>query len=337
MPHVMRIVRFVLLAGTLVLALPLSLAVGLVVWSLAAPPGTEPSEYHPFRSPRAKAEFLELYAAMERSWPVESELRTVVTSHGRTFVRITGPNDAPPLVLLHGAGGSSLHWGPNVEALSQRFRTYAVDVIDDFGRSVYARPIKSADEYVDWLDKLFDALELGDQVNLMGLSYGGWIASQYVLRHPQRVEGVVLLAPAGTVLPLADSWIGRAILTALPHRYFIKQLMYWLMEDLAQDSDSGRALLDEWIDAGFLAVASYKPKRMVPLSVLTDEQWRSIAVPLLYLVGENEKIYPADRAVERLAAVAPHVQTEIIPGAGHDLSVVQAELVNRRVLEFLAP
>jgi pimeloyl-ACP methyl ester carboxylesterase len=337
MPHVMKIVRFLLLGGGLVLALPLSLAVGLVVWVIAVPPVADTSEFHPFRSPGAKARFLALYEAMERDWPVESELETVGTSHGRTFVRITGPDSAPPLVLLHGAGGSSLHWGPNVGALSQRFRTYAVDVIDDFGRSVYARPIESADEYVRWLDELFDALELGDQVNLMGLSYGGWIASQYVLRHPERVGKVVLLAPAETVLPLDDAWIWRTLSTVLPHRYFTERLLYWLMEDLAQASDSGRELLNQWTDLGFAAVASYKPKGLVPPSVLTDEQWRSITVPLLYLVGENEKIYPADRAVERLAAVAPHVQAEIIPGAGHDLSVVQAELVNRKVLEFLAP
>jgi pimeloyl-ACP methyl ester carboxylesterase len=333
----MKALKLVLLAAGLMLALPVSVIAGLAVWVFAAPPATEPSEYHPFRSLPAKTQFLALYETMERDWPVESELRTVGTSHGRTFVRITGPTEAPPLVLLHGAGGSSLHWGPNVEALSQRFRTYAVDVIDDFGRSVYARPIESADEYVRWLDELFDALELGDQVNLMGLSYGGWIASQYVLRHPERVGKVVLLAPAETVLPLDDAWIWRTLSTVLPHRYFTERLLYWLMEDLAQASDSGRELLNQWTDLGFAAVASYKPKGLVPPSVLTEEEWQSITVPLLYLVGENEKIYPADRAVERLAAVAPHVQAEIIPGAGHDLSVVQAELVNRKVLEFLVP
>jgi len=333
----MRVLKLVLVAAGMVLALPVSVTIGLAVWLFAAPPATELSEYHPFRSPQAKTQFLDLYEAMERDWPVVSELRMVSTSRGRTFVRVTGPEGAPPLVLLHGAGGSSLQWAPNVEALSRRCRTFAVDVLGDFGRSVYARPIESADEYVGWLDELFDALELGDGINLVGLSYGGWIASQYALRHQERVDGVVLLAPAGTVLPLSDGWTGRAILAALPHRYFTQRLMYWLLEDLAQGSDSGRALLDEWIDTGFLAVATYKPRRMVPPSVLTDAEWQRITAPVLFLVGEHEKIYPAERAVERLGRVAPHVQTEILPGAGHDLSVVRAELVNQKILEFLAP
>ena len=55
----------------------------------------------------------------------------------------------------------------------------------------------------------------------------------------------------------------------------------------------------------------------------------------IVLVGENEKLYPAKNAVERLNIVAPQIQTEIIPGAGHDLTIVQAGLVNSRVLDFL--
>jgi pimeloyl-ACP methyl ester carboxylesterase len=58
-------------------------------------------------------------------------------------------------------------------------------------------------------------------------------------------------------------------------------------------------------------------------------------VSALFLAGENEKLYSARRAVERLSRVAPRVQTEIVPRAGHDLIAVKAEMVNRKVLEFL--
>jgi pimeloyl-ACP methyl ester carboxylesterase len=58
-------------------------------------------------------------------------------------------------------------------------------------------------------------------------------------------------------------------------------------------------------------------------------------VPVLYLVGENEKIYDAQEAVARLNRVAPEVETRVVPDAGHDLTVVQADRVNEMVLEFL--
>ena len=76
---------------------------------------------------------------------------------------------------------------------------------------------------------------------------------------------------------------------------------------------------------------------MINPTVLTDEQLRSINVPTLYLVGENEKIYSASKTIERLNEIASQIRTEVIPHAGHDLTIVQVEMVNTKVLEFLKP
>ena len=58
---------------------------------------TDISEWHPFRSAKAKEEYLKLYAQEAKIWPVASETRMVNTSWGQTFVRISGPADGPPL------------------------------------------------------------------------------------------------------------------------------------------------------------------------------------------------------------------------------------------------
>jgi pimeloyl-ACP methyl ester carboxylesterase len=71
--------------------------------------------------------------------------------------------------------------------------------------------------------------------------------------------------------------------------------------------------------------------------VLTDAELARLAMPTLFLVGEHEVIYPAERAVRRLKRVAPRITAEIIPGAGHDLIIVQAARVNQRILQFLQP
>jgi len=70
--------------------------------------------------------------------------------------------------------------------------------------------------------------------------------------------------------------------------------------------------------------------------VLADRQWQELRMPCLFVVGANEKIYSARAAVRRLGRVAPRVKTEIIAGAGHDLTLVQPELVTKRVVAFLA-
>jgi pimeloyl-ACP methyl ester carboxylesterase len=47
--------------------------------------------------------------------------------------------------------------------------------------------VKKPDDFVQWLDELFTALEL-DKINLMGFSYGGWQASLYAISFPQRLN-----------------------------------------------------------------------------------------------------------------------------------------------------
>jgi pimeloyl-ACP methyl ester carboxylesterase len=293
------------------------------------------SPHHPFRSAQAKERYLSLYDRRAEDWPVPAQTRMISTSYGDTFVRISGPQGAPPLVLLHAAAGHSLQWAPSVAPLTAHYRVYALDDITGHGRSVYTRRLAGPEDYANWLDEVFDGLGLGGDVNLMGLSYGGWQAAQYALRFPDRLDKVVLLAPAGTVLPLSFTWMARAALVFLPHRVFTRSFVSWMLEDLAHADQTSRELLDQLIDEAYLATRSFKFPPLANPTVLTDEQWHSIRVPVLYLVGENEKIYSAREALQRLNAVAPHVETELIPDAGHDLTIVQADMVNERVLDFL--
>src|SRR5207302_8885780 len=95
-----------------------------------------PAPYFPYRSEAARQVcFAYLDSLAAREWPIASEQRFVPTTDGETFVRISGPEGAPPLVLLHGATATSLMWAPNIAALSAEYRTFAVDQIGEFGRS----------------------------------------------------------------------------------------------------------------------------------------------------------------------------------------------------------
>ena len=57
--------------------------------------------------------------------------------------------------------------------------------------------------------------------------------------------------------------------------------------------------------------------------VLTDEELNKLQMPTLFLVGENEIIYSARKAVERVQKAAPNIQTSVIKSAGHDLPFAQ--------------
>jgi pimeloyl-ACP methyl ester carboxylesterase len=289
--------------------------------------------YHPFRSVSAQEEYLTRYDRMAEKWPIASESRLVETSFGQTFVRISGPGGAQPLVLLPGSVLHSLMWRPDIAALSKQYQTYAVDNIYDAGRSIYSRPLKSLDDFVHWLDELFTALELGDRINLMGLSYGAWLTGQYALHFPKRLAKIVLLAhPA--IVTMQPGFVFRFLLGFVSPHYF-KNFIYWLFEDSVRKDAASRELVEDVLEDMRLAGQCFKPKAMVVPKVMEDRELQNIKVPALFLIGQNEKTYSPQKAIQRLNTVAPHIQAEIIPHAGHDLTFVQAEMVTGRVLEFL--
>lgn len=304
--------------------------------NICAPEPAALPPYHPFRSDETKARYLALYDKREREWPVPAEPIRVQGAFGETFVRVSGPRDAPPLVLLHGISSNSLSWMPNVAAFAKSHRVYAIDHIQDGGRSIPRRPLLNLADHLAWLEGLLDALGLSTGVNLLGLSYGGWLAAQYAATQPRRLAKLVLVAPAGTVLPLATEWVVRAIACAIPLPYFTRSFLRWLLHDLAQRPAAERPSFEDIVSEAYTTLRCLAPRAMVPPTVLSDEELQRLAVPTLYLIGENEKICPPLQALERLRATAPRIATRLIAGAGHDLTVVKAAEVNRAVLDFLA-
>jgi len=287
----------------------------------------------PYRSEALRDSFLAYYAGLAaKQWPVTSEERFVPTSYGETFVRITGPSDAPPLVLLPGASTTSLMWAPNIQALSASYRTIALDQVGDLGRTACIRPVRRFTDLCAWLDELFDGLNLAAGIHLVGMSYGGTLAAQYALHRSERLGKIVLLAPGAIVLRIHLQFLGRLMLAAVARRRFLPPAVHWMFADMERKDPQWIA---ETLELLFASMRSLLPRQLPFPRKWTVAQWNDLRVPTLFLVGEHEVIYPAEKALRRLRRVAPHVQAEIIPGAGHDLPFVQPDTVNRKILDFL--
>lgn len=307
-----------------------------IYFSLIAGPGSfEINDFHPFKSAKAKTEYFTFEEKLAKKWPVTSVEKVVETTFGTTFIRISGPDDAPPLVLLPGGGTCSLIWRENIKALSEEYRTYALDNIYDFGRSVYTRKIENGKDFSDWLNELFDTLHLGTDIRIIGYSYGGWVTSQYALYHPERLNHIVLIAPGWTVLDFPGDWILNIIPTLLPIRYFKEKAIYSYWKDLSISGDRGKQIVEDEIDYFEIAMKCFKLKQGVLPTVLSDSELQQLKTPVLFLVGENETCYNGNDAVNRLNKVAPKIETELIKGTGHDLMFTHTNMVNKRIIEFL--
>jgi pimeloyl-ACP methyl ester carboxylesterase len=140
-----------------------------------------------FRSAEGEAAYLAAYRTLLLRWPIEPESVYVPTRFGQTHVLVVGPVDAPPLVLLHAVSVSSAAWFLNVAPLSQRFRIYAIDAIGDCGRSRMVSVPSDRAAYADWLDDVFMGLGL-ERASLLGHSYGGFLAINFSILQPEKVE-----------------------------------------------------------------------------------------------------------------------------------------------------
>jgi pimeloyl-ACP methyl ester carboxylesterase len=128
----------------------------------------------------------------------------------------------------------------------------------------------------------------------------------------------------------------RGIMVAIPMRCCTYSLLDWAFSDLVKKQDAySRKLVKDIVTDASMAIKCFKFRMPVTPFVLTDKELESIKVPVLFLVGEHEVIYPAKDVEERLRRCAPKVTTEIIPNASHDLTFVQAELVNKHIISFI--
>src|SRR3954467_6825909 len=81
-----------------------------------------------FRTPAGATRYLAAYDAAMKSWPVSYEEIDIPGRFGTTHVIASGPEAAPPIVLLHGYMATATMWSSNIAALSKEHRVYAVDV-----------------------------------------------------------------------------------------------------------------------------------------------------------------------------------------------------------------
>lgn len=70
-------------------------------------------------------------------------------------------------------------------------------------------------------------------------------------------------------------------------------------------------------------------------SVFRKEEFQSYNIPTLLLIGDKEVIYPAEKAIANAVSLIPNLETHLIAGASHSLTMEHADVVNELTLRFL--
>jgi pimeloyl-ACP methyl ester carboxylesterase len=276
-------------------------------------------------SEAAREKFMAAYEQAFALWPQPCEEFDVETATTTTRVHVYRPHpDGPPVVLLMGAGYNAAGWYPHVAALAGDGPVYAIDTPGDPNPSILRAPITPPASCAAWLDELLGKLD-DRPAHLVGLSWGGWVAMNQAIRAPGRVASITLLDPAGLTKLDARFWwwftiSGLATLTPMPLR---RRLARWL--------DSPVMVEPELMKLMWAGSRGYRMEPKFP-AILTDDELRSIGVPVLLITGARSALVTPKEARAR-GSLIPHAAVAIVPGShgGFD----RIDELNDRIAAFI--
>jgi pimeloyl-ACP methyl ester carboxylesterase len=282
-----------------------------------------------FKTPEDETRYIDAYEKTLSLWTIPYEFIKVPTQWGQTHIIACGPKNAKPLVLLHGMHLSSTIWFSNIAHLSRNYRIYAIDTIGGAGRSVAFHPPQSRVDLAGWLNAVLDGLRI-TQAHILGHSFGGWLALNFVLSAPERIKRLILLAPLGLQPLVSQFWLKGIPAILFQRRSFITGFMKWMTVE-------GFIVNGLFIEQFVLGMKAFNLRyqiRALP-TVFTDGELQKIKAHTLLLIGGEEVIYNPEAAVKRLKQLIRNIETEILPNASHGLPMEQAEIVNKCILLFL--
>jgi pimeloyl-ACP methyl ester carboxylesterase len=232
----------------------------------------------------------------------------------------SGNADGPPLLLIMGMSGTSLHWGePFLQLLRKDFDVIAYDhrgvgASTPLGGSVTIRQM--ADDAAGMLA----ALEL-DDAHVVGISMGGMIAQELALNHPQRVRtltlGCTYCGGEGSALASEEDLSGlvEAMGSGDRERALRAGWEINVSPTLAADDDTF-ATFREIAMRRAVAVAVIMQQMQACAAHDTNERLAQVAAPTLVIHGTEDRLLPVQNG-RLIASRIPGARLEIFDGVGH--------------------
>jgi 2-hydroxy-6-oxonona-2,4-dienedioate hydrolase len=255
-----------------------------------------------------------------------------VTIYGQRIHYIDA-GTGPAVILLHGLGGSTLAWLPNIGPLAAKFRVVVPDQLG-FGKSDKPVIAYRIGTYVDFLEEFRKQLKI-ERVALVGNSMGGWIAAAYAVSYPDRVERIVLEDAAGFAPPpnfdmktlYALNPSTRAGMKAVVAKVFYNPLF---SSDLVVDQ-----ALTQRLSAGDGYTINSLIESISRGEDFLDGRIKSIKQPTLIIWGRQDGLTPISDG-ERFHREIPGSTLVVMEECGHVPNIEKAAEFNAAVLKFLS-
>lgn len=280
-----------------------------------------------YKNTEIKAELMQIYEKKMEEWPTAYEAFFIETEYGKVHVIASGPENAPPVMLLHASAMSGWSWLYNVEELNKHYRTYAIDTIGDANRS----QLKDVNYIPDTGEKLADLYSyIMDSLNVekavfIGGSQGGFISTNIAIYKPERVIKLIPCGPMGYTG--TDATVLNIILTCM---YPIPPMQDRAFTWAFGDREHIRNEVREWF---YLILEGVLSRQATP-TPFTEEQFQQIKCPVLLILGLRDGLVGDPEKTKIVAQNISDVQVKILD-TGHLISAEMPKKFNELVIRFI--
>jgi pimeloyl-ACP methyl ester carboxylesterase len=258
-----------------------------------------------------------------------AQSRWVTISGYKVHYYAIGPENGKPLVLIHGLGGNAAEWRNLMPYLVYAgYRVYAPDLIG-YGKSQQPADFSySVADEANIVLGFMDRLGL-KQVDLGGVSMGGWIVQLIAAHHPERVQRLMLFDTVGLhVTPDWDTHLftpqDPAQLDALFHLLLPNppRIPDFVARDMVRISNRNGWVIQRALDT------------MWSGNNTTDDLLPQLRMPVLLVWGDQDRIVSYTQG-QKMHELIPQSRLEIIPGCGHLAHVQCADRIGPILQNFL--
>ncbi|WP_454199944.1 alpha/beta fold hydrolase [Nocardia sp. Marseille-Q1738] len=269
-------------------------------------------------------------------------IRDVVSADGTTIVyRVSGPDAARPLVLLHGWSANLRCWGAAADDLAAHFRVVAVDLR---GHGYSDAPAAGYDDPKNWAADVAAVLAaegIASGAVLLGWSYGGIVLSDYLTAYgTDAVAGVVYSGSMANIGPgVPGAATGDLMREAIPGVFeesagrAVRAFGAFGNANTGPGADKGPDA--QRLFGASLATAPAVRKALFYRTVDNTETLRALDIPVLVMHGTSDRIVPIENGRYIVDTVA-NARASFWEGAQHGLFIEDRSRFVAEVSAFAA-
>jgi len=249
------------------------------------------------------------------------------------YYELSGPEDAPVLVLSNGIMMGTASWIYQKARLEQHLRVLLYDC-RGMWQSDHPEGPYSMQTHADDLAGLLDKLEI-ENAHIAGISYGAEVSMVFALSYPEKTKSLIVIAGVSEIHPLLRAQTYPWLLAAergdpdllLQSSYHLNFAEKWIKDNptFFEASADRYAQLDmralTWLMHAFYELD------------ITDQLSR-IKAPTLIIAGDEDLI-KGRKYAKIISNHIPNSELAIIPGSGHVICLEKPGILNTLLLGFI--